>query len=196
MIRILTERIKNEWAHASIRLHHQDVLTFTPPSHAYSVIANIPYYITSPILFHFLYPTEGIRTPDAMTILMQKEVGEKILAKKGKKIQHSALSLAMHIACESIESLAVVPSMSFDPAPKVDSIILRFVLRTERDRTLEQRLISLWNDAFGQPRKTLLANLKRAGYDSDTITESLKELNHSALVRAEALSLDDWKYLL
>jgi 16S rRNA A1518/A1519 N6-dimethyltransferase RsmA/KsgA/DIM1 with predicted DNA glycosylase/AP lyase activity len=58
-------------------IHHGDVLQYTPKYTEYSVIANIPYYITSPILFHFLYDLPN--APEAMTIMMQKEVGEKIL---------------------------------------------------------------------------------------------------------------------
>jgi 16S rRNA (adenine1518-N6/adenine1519-N6)-dimethyltransferase len=60
-----------------IAIHHQDVLTFTPSYEDYSVVANIPYYITSPILFHFLYDISN--PPDEMVIMMQEEVGEKIL---------------------------------------------------------------------------------------------------------------------
>ena len=56
MIEILEERQEKEWKAPNFSIHHQDVLKFTPKSSPYSVIANIPYYITSPILFHFLYP--------------------------------------------------------------------------------------------------------------------------------------------
>lgn len=90
-----------------IAIHHEDILQFTPPYDDYSVIANIPYYITSPILFHFLYPEapfvkggrgdliseqnppprtsapplqRRLTPPEAMVIMMQEEVGEKILA--------------------------------------------------------------------------------------------------------------------
>jgi 16S rRNA (adenine1518-N6/adenine1519-N6)-dimethyltransferase len=57
----------------------QDVLKFTPEFSDYNIIANIPYYITSPILRHFLYNVEI--SPDSMIILMQKDVGDKILGK-------------------------------------------------------------------------------------------------------------------
>jgi len=56
MIEILEERQEKEWKAPNFSIHHQDVLKFIPKSSTYSVIANIPYYITSPILFHFLYP--------------------------------------------------------------------------------------------------------------------------------------------
>jgi 16S rRNA (adenine1518-N6/adenine1519-N6)-dimethyltransferase len=60
-----------------IAIHHEDVLSYTPPYTEYSVVANIPYYITSPILFHFLYDIAS--PPEDMVIMMQEEVGEKIL---------------------------------------------------------------------------------------------------------------------
>jgi 16S rRNA (adenine1518-N6/adenine1519-N6)-dimethyltransferase len=62
----------------NITILHQDVLQFVPHFSEYSVIANIPYYITSPILFHFLYAS-GFVPPESMVIMMQEEVGEKIL---------------------------------------------------------------------------------------------------------------------
>jgi 16S rRNA A1518/A1519 N6-dimethyltransferase RsmA/KsgA/DIM1 with predicted DNA glycosylase/AP lyase activity len=109
MIEILKERVENDWygrdissvsidttqttkhykLHSAsneenedgtsmlLSIHHQDILRFTPEYEQYSVIANIPYYITSPILFHFLY--DVALSPEEMTIMMQKEVGEKIL---------------------------------------------------------------------------------------------------------------------
>ena len=56
MIEILEERKEKEWKDLPLTIHHKDILSFEPLYEEYSVIANIPYYITSPILFHFLYP--------------------------------------------------------------------------------------------------------------------------------------------
>ena len=82
MIELLEKRIQTDWKHTGevITLLHQDVLKYRDVSGTYSVIANIPYYITSPILFHFLYAMP--LSPDEMVIMMQKEVGEKILSSK------------------------------------------------------------------------------------------------------------------
>ena len=134
MIAILRGKMITDWADFSdrITLHHADVLKFSPNFEKYQLIANIPYYITSQIFFHFLYP-QNFAVPEEMVILMQKEVGEKILATKGKKTQHSYFSLAMWLACENIEKICLVPSESFDPAPKVDSIVLKFFPKKNRD---------------------------------------------------------------
>ena len=68
MISILEEK----YTEPNTQIHHIDVLQFVPPYQEYSVIANIPYYITSPILFHFLYDIE--KKPQEMVIMMQEEV--------------------------------------------------------------------------------------------------------------------------
>lgn len=173
-----------------IALHHQDVLTYTPPYESYRVIANIPYYITSPILFHFLY--EIPHAPSEMTIMMQEEVGEKILEGRAKKRHHSYLSLAMELACEDIEIVRYVGRTSFDPAPKVDSIVLKFSVRTHRDRESESRLLELWRQAFAHPRKTLLSNLKGSTYNIEKIHAWLDSSGYDTKVRAEAIALEDW----
>jgi 16S rRNA (adenine1518-N6/adenine1519-N6)-dimethyltransferase len=95
-----------------------------------------------------------------MVIMMQEEVGAKILEGRARKPHHSFLSLCMEIACEDIEIVRYVGRSSFDPAPRVDSIVLRFVVAKNRDRTQEQQLIKLWKVAFAHPRKTLLSNIK------------------------------------
>mgnify|MGYP003594885703 FL=1 len=91
---------------------------------------------------------------------MQEEVGEKILEGRARKPHHSYLSLAMELACEDIEIVRYVGRDSFDPAPKVDSIVVKFQVRKSRDRIREGQLLALWRVAFTHPRKTLLSNLK------------------------------------
>jgi len=85
------------------RIHNTDVLDFIPDFQEYSVIANIPYYITSPILRHFLYDIEN--KPDSMIILMQKDVWDKILWKWKNK--SSVLSLMIEKKCSVSEEIFV-----------------------------------------------------------------------------------------
>lgn len=176
-----------------ITIHHTDVLRFIPNQEEYSVIANIPYYITSPILFHFLYDIP--HAPENMVIMMQKEVGEKILAGRASKPHHSLLSLSMEQACENIEAIRYVWRNSFRPAPKVDSIVLKFIVKQDRNRETEERLIKLWEKAFTHPRKTLLSNLKWH-YDEWIIKSWLSSCWYDEKVRAEAVKREDWKKLL
>jgi len=191
MIRILEERYGTV---DMITIHNQDVLRFHPKRTPYSVIANIPYYITSPILFHFLYQVPA--SPGAMVIMMQQEVAEKIIAGDKKKRQSSYLSLAVEQACASVDVICAVPRESFDPIPKVDSLVLRFILRDHRDREEEKKLLRLWDQAFTQPRKTLISNLQLHGYTREYLLSLLEGMHLDPRVRAEALSLEDWKKIL
>lgn len=195
MVDILSKRNTEEWWE-SITIHHQDILKFSPPYESYSVIANIPYYITSPILFHFLYPDLGFHSPQEMVIMMQQEVGEKIMEGRARKAHHSLLSLAMEQACEDIDIVRYVSHKSFNPPPKVDSIILRFTIKNIRDTSIEKKLISLWKVVFAHPRKTLLSNLKWSTYNLDGIKDILTQLGYSEQVRAEAIKKEDWKVIL
>lgn len=194
MIDILNSRFQIQ--DSKFTIIHQDVLQFAPNFLEYSVIANIPYYITSPILFHFLY-SEDFVPPESMVIMMQEEVWEKILEwRHPKKPHHSLLSLAMEEACEDIDIVRYVPRTSFDPAPKVDSIVLRFVVRKSRDRKQEQSLIWLWKVAFAHPRKTFLSNMKGSAYDVGNIRTILLELGYDERIRSEAIRREDWKRFL
>ncbi len=186
MISILRRKYDTD----TITIHHADVLHFIPPYEQYSVIANIPYYITSPILFHFLYDLTD--QPDEMIIMMQKEVGEKILEWRAKKPHHSFLSLSMELACHDIELIRYVGHKSFDPAPKVDSIVLRFIIKKERSIQIEKELMNLWKVVFAHPRKTLLSNLKWSTYNIDTFRAKIIELGYDEKIRAEAIKKEDW----
>jgi 16S rRNA (adenine1518-N6/adenine1519-N6)-dimethyltransferase len=66
----------------------------------------------------------------------------------------------MELACTDIEIVRYVGRSSFDPAPKVDSIVLKFSVRSSRDREKEEELLKLWRIAFTHPRKTLMSNMK------------------------------------
>lgn len=190
MIAILEWKYNNK----DITIHNVDVLRFTPAYPQYSVIANIPYYITSPILFHFLYDLSS--QPDEMIIMMQEEVGEKILEWRARKPHHSFLSLCMELACDDIDILRYVGRESFDPAPKVDSIVLRFIVKKERNQKKEKELMNLWKVAFAHPRKTLFSNMKWSIYNSDILRTRIIELDYDERVRAEAIRKEDWIKLL
>ena len=153
----MVDILKGKYTPETLTLHHTDILRYTPPYEQYSVIANIPYYITSPILFYFLYELPS--TPDEMVIMMQEEVGDKILEGRARKPHHSFLSLCMEQSCRDIERVRYVGRSSFDPAPRVDSIVLRFIVQKDRNRDQEQQLIKLWKIVFAHPRKTLLSNI-------------------------------------
>jgi len=102
----------------------------------YSVYGNIPYYITSPILHHFLY--EVGHAPQEVIFTMQKEVADRILARDNK---HSVLSLACHLVA-NIEKICDINPSHFVPPPKVWSTCLKFTLR-EYDRDVTKKILLL-----------------------------------------------------
>jgi 16S rRNA (adenine1518-N6/adenine1519-N6)-dimethyltransferase len=159
----------------------------TIPMSDYIVYGNIPYYITSPILQHFLYDIE--KKPETIIFTMQKEVADRILARDG---QHSVLSLSCHLVSTPIKICDISPE-NFVPAPKVWSTCLKFVLKKEihENNVAILSLIKLW---FSQKRKKLISNLGQS-YQKELLKNTFSELDLSENVRAEELSLDDWKEL-
>lgn len=180
------------WNKKNLHIHHQDILKYHQKNLPFSIIANIPYYITAPILLQFLYPENSDQIPEEMVILMQKEVAEKIQPKQArKKTKHSLFWLILHEACQSIEYLFDVPKTAFDPIPKVDSAVLRFVTKKNRERAYEDKKIEIWKKAFALPRKTLLSNLKNH-YEKEMVADILLSLGHKKNIRAEELSGREW----
>ncbi len=175
-------------------LVHQDALTFVPPSEPYKLIANIPYYITSPILNHFLIEqfTDG-NPPTLLVIMVQKEVAEKIVAKKGK---HSVLSLQVHLFGDP-EMVCIVPKQAFRPVPQVDSAVIKIRVRPEPAIKGDlKKLIWLFHISFAQKRKKLTNNLSAALRKPTTeIRDILTKLEINPDTRAEDLTLPEWQRL-
>ncbi|MDD5197802.1 MAG: rRNA adenine dimethyltransferase family protein [Candidatus Gracilibacteria bacterium] len=159
----------------------------------YSVIANIPYYITSPILFRFLHELEN--KPEEMVILMQKEVGDKICRKKG--YNNSYLSLALEFSCETIEEVCLVPKENFIPSPKIDSSVLSFKRKKEYDTLRAKQFLKITSAGFTSPRKKLLSNLANTLHISkEVLHESFEGLELLETARAEELGIGKWKELI
>ncbi|OGJ55266.1 ribosomal RNA small subunit methyltransferase A, partial [Candidatus Peregrinibacteria bacterium RIFOXYB2_FULL_41_88] len=108
----------------NFKLINQNALEFTPPKTPYKLVANIPYYITSPIINHFLREQRPESRPTLIVLLVQKEVAEKICAKDGSL---SVLAIQVHLFGHP-EIIATVPASHFTPAPKVDSAIIKITV--------------------------------------------------------------------
>lgn len=168
-----------------------DVLKYEPKFSEYRVIANIPYYITSPILDRFLY--ELPVRPEAMVILMQKEVAERIVAKDGKE---SGLSLFCKNACSAIEHVAKVPAGCFRPAPKVDSAVLRFVTTDRQSPETDARFLKTVRAGFSSPRKKAVSNLATGlNVSKESVTALFRELGLREDERPERIPLETWRKL-
>jgi len=159
-----------------------------------SVAANLPYYITTPIILKLLeerLPLENV------VVMVQKEVAERICAKSGGK-EYGAVTLAVNYYCEP-EIVCTVPANMFVPSPKVDSAVLRLRVREKPPVELcdEKLFFSLIKAAFAQRRKTLsnaLANSGKFG-SKENISAALKEAGHDSMIRGEKLSMEEFASL-
>ena len=146
------------------------------------VIANIPYYITTPIIKHILNQ-EKIKS---MTLLVQKEVAERFTAKPKSKAYGS---LTVYLNYFNVTYLFDVSRSAFYPVPNVESAVVKFERKNEKSNLKnEEVFFKLINDSFKMKRKTLKNNLK--GYEWDKIKNVLEENNLNENVRAEELSLE------
>lgn len=190
MLDILKDReyigdFSKEWI--DFQMHHKDVLEYIPSFDEYKVIANIPYYITSPILRHFLYSCEN--KPSEMLILMQKDVGDKILWKWKNK--SSVLSLFIEKKCYVSEKV-LVPNECFVPAPKIESSVLLFTAHDLFNEIDDDKFLRLIKTAFSSPRKKLIKNLIQGGYDKDIVLKFYAANNFSENLRWEDLGIWKW----
>ncbi len=191
LIPILRETFSNELSENQLTLLHEDALSFDSSTikKPYKIVANIPYYITGALL-RLLFSGENL--PTSITLMVQKEVAERIVASNGKE---SVLSLSIK-SYGKPEYIQTVSKEFFDPIPKVDSAILH-ISNISHDFFVdcpEKGFFSLVKRGFASKRRTLLNNLWPK--DKSTGTELLISLNLDSRIRAEKLSLLDWKELL
>ena len=154
------------------------------------IMGNLPYYITTPIIMKLL--EEGVRAR-SITIMMQKEVADRIKALPGSK-SYGALSVAVQYYY-TVKKIADVPRSVFVPQPNVDSTVLRLDIRSEKaaEAEDEELFFSCVRAGFGQRRKTLLNSLQTVkGVNREVAEESLKDAGIDAARRAETLSLEEF----
>jgi 16S rRNA (adenine1518-N6/adenine1519-N6)-dimethyltransferase len=182
---------------AGFSLVEADALTFDAagafPGEAYKVVANIPYHITSPLLHGFL---EGERPPDLVVLLVQAEVAERIAAPPG---QMSYLSVFAQNVAEA-EVVARVLAASFEPAPSVDSAVLRLRRRPApivAPGPVREPFYRLVQAGFRQRRKQLHNALGRElGVDRQTLAAAFAACGIEPEQRAQTLSVEAWACLL
>jgi 16S rRNA (adenine1518-N6/adenine1519-N6)-dimethyltransferase len=150
------------------------------------VVANLPYYISTPLLFRLL--DQRARFP-RMVLMLQNEVADRMVAKPDGS-DYGVLSVMAQYAAEITKAFRV-SAQCFRPRPEVGSAVV--VLRTKERRTLspeeEPKFAALVKASFAHRRKTLINSLKDEGYDQKSVTEALQSLNLSPTARAEILSV-------
>ena len=156
------------------------------------VVANIPYNITGPIIEKLLgkIASPAPQQYESIVLLVQKEVGERLVAVPGSKA-YGALSIRVQYLA-SCELICDVPARSFYPPPKVDSVVIRLRPRAvENPANNPRQLESLIKLGFASRRKMLRNNLKSL-INIDDLNNLLEKLNLNPQCRAEDLSLENW----
>lgn len=153
------------------------------------VVANLPYYITTPIITKII---EDEIPVDKIVVMVQKEVGDRFKATPNSK-DYNSLSIYLNYYYE-VSKLMDISRNIFIPKPNVDSIIVCFKKRNDKVNVKDEKLFfQLVRDSFTQKRKNLRNNLKK--YDLETIERALNEIGLDLNVRAEALSIEDFAHL-
>lgn len=153
------------------------------------VIGNLPYYITTAIIMKLL---EEKLPVESITIMMQKEVADRIKSEPGSRI-YGAISVAVQYYCR-VNVVENVPKEYFMPMPKVDSAVLRLDVRKEAPVNLldEKMFFRCIKAGFSQRRKTLLNSLTGTGFGKGVISKCLVNAGIDGKRRAETLSLSDF----
>ncbi|SES40685.1 16S rRNA (adenine(1518)-N(6)/adenine(1519)-N(6))-dimethyltransferase RsmA [Salipaludibacillus aurantiacus] len=174
---------------------HKEIGQFFSKGQDVAVVANLPYYVTTPILMKLLEEKLPVRV---IVVMLQKEVAERIAAEPGSK-SYGSLSIAAQYYAEA-ETVFTVPKTVFVPQPNVDSAILRLTRRTKPpvDVSDETFFFKLVQAAFVQRRKTLLNNLSKFfkdELDKHTVQSALESLDIDPKRRAESLSIKEFASL-
>ncbi|MDD5276039.1 MAG: 16S rRNA (adenine(1518)-N(6)/adenine(1519)-N(6))-dimethyltransferase RsmA [Methylovulum sp.] len=198
--RDLVSLLKDKFRHYNnLQIHSADALKFNFSELASSspdilkqneklrVIGNLPYNISTPLMFHLL---DNAYCIEDMHFMLQKEVVERICAAPDSK-KYGRLSVMMQYYCET-ELLFEVPPESFDPAPKVMSAIVRLIPHQQPPVIVNdvKKLNRVVTEAFSQRRKTLRNSLKKL-----VTEEQIVSLDINPVLRAENLSLNDFAKL-
>ena len=195
MIAILKDRFSMynnfELIHDDVlKVNLQEIINNSNMKNA-KVVANLPYYITTPIIMKLLEEKLNL---DTITVMVQKEVAKRLAETPGSK-ETGAITYSINYYTKP-EIIIDVPKESFIPVPKVDSSVLQLqVLKKPSINVSNEKLFfKIIKFAFMQKRKTLINSLSNSGLENkDFLEKMLEELNLDVRVRAEQLSLNDFK---
>ena len=199
MVKILNERFS---LYDNFEIIHDDVLKVDLKSiikrekesqniKEAKIVANLPYYITTPIIMKLLEEKLDLKT---ITVMVQKEVADRLTALPGTK-KSGAITYGVYYYAEAEEVLEVLPQ-SFIPAPEVTSEVIQFKIRKEPPVLVgdDKKMFQIIKCAFTQRRKTLLNSLVNTNIfnSKEHGSKILKEVNLKENVRPEELTLEDF----
>lgn len=192
LVPFLEEKFKKEIDEKKLEIFEGDILLRDPEEFGlengqYKIVANIPYYITGKFLRKFL---ENKNQPRLLTIMVQKEVAERIVAKNGKE---SILSISVKAYGDPF-LVKKIPKGSFSPPPKVDSAIL-LIKNISKDffkEFSEENFFKIVKTGFSKKRGQLLGNLSKL-FPKEKIYDMFGKIGLKRDIRAEILKLSDWE---
>ena len=191
MVDLLKETLKN---YKNIKIFHDDIRTLNIPQllrdvqhPSYRVVGNLPFYLTAPVIRKFL---EASAQPETMTLVAQKEVGQRICQKPPRM---NLLAVSAQIYADA-KIISYISKETFWPQPKVDAAIVKIIPKTHNLQTPDVcKFFEIVKAGFSQPRKQLANNLsKQLRIDKNKVSEWLKRNGIESHQRAETLSIQDW----
>jgi 16S rRNA (adenine1518-N6/adenine1519-N6)-dimethyltransferase len=192
----LAERLRDELAQSPpvLTVVNRDILEVDPADYfegPYTVVANLPYHITSPALRHLL--RSGPPYAQRLVVMVQAEVAERIAAEPGAM---SALAVSIQSQAR-VRTLRKVPADAFYPRPKVDSAVLLLEAMPEAEREISREELAAFTTlvqaGFRQPRKTLANSLAEGlGAQKPVALRRLEAAQIDHVLRPQALTIEDW----
>jgi 16S rRNA (adenine1518-N6/adenine1519-N6)-dimethyltransferase len=175
----------------NIEVINNDILDIEVDFKEYKVISNLPYQITSLVLWRFLNEVDN--KPEMMVLMVQKEVAERILAQPG---QMSVLAVMCQFYAD-IELVEWVNRSNFYPEPDVDSAVIKLKIKKEKINVNEKEFFRIVKIGFSTKRKMLKNNLSNGLHVSGGEIENiLKDIGLNIKIRAQNLGVEDWKKLV
>ncbi len=178
----------------NFELHFADVLKLKDEKMSelvdgqFSLVANLPYYITTPLLMRFIESSLPVKS---LTLMMQKEVADRLCARENTP-EYGAVTVAVKLWGEA-KITRIVDKRAFFPIPKVDSAVVRIDMNDRYDRMGDDKLRRLIRAAFAMRRKTLLNNIIAAfSMPREQAISAIESAGFDAKIRGEALSIEDF----
>ncbi|MEW8974436.1 MAG: 16S rRNA (adenine(1518)-N(6)/adenine(1519)-N(6))-dimethyltransferase RsmA [Tissierellaceae bacterium] len=172
-----------------LKLDIEEIIREKLDGRSIKVVANLPYYVTTPIIGKLLEDSLDIQ---AIVVMVQKEVADRMVAGPGTK-SYGSLSVFVNFYSNP-EILLIAPKTVFMPQPKIDSAVIKLNIRKELTDIDREKFFKVVKAGFSKRRKTILNCLSSYGFelDKDTIRQALEDVNIDPRERAENLLIEDF----
>lgn len=190
----MVDILKNRFNSEKLEIINDDILKInlneiTEKYGKIKVVANLPYYITTPIIMKLLEEEYDI---ESITVMVQKEVGERLCGEAGNK-EYGAVTIGVKYYSDA-KIVINVPKDNFMPIPEVDSCVIRLDILDKPPVFLKdkKRFFRLVKNAFSQRRKTINNSLASGEFTKEQVLTALEKLNIDTKLRAEDLTIQDF----